>query len=430
MSFGFRLKNRFSFELISSILIDYGKVISGTFLARGLSFLSSLLIARILGTELFGMFTIFFICLSLTWQFPQGFDVAFIRYARSSSTNMEVDNYLRSNITMKIIYSLFILFVTYPFSFFVSNYLIDKPSLFHCVLYGLICGIFIIFLMNISVIFQEKEQYGFFSLVYLSHTSLIFLIIFIYYLFKLKFSLLTLLNIYLFVSFGLGIFSLYILHKKVGYFSFSKAYELTQTFHLGKWVIGVFIFYYLFQRIDLMILSRLTDFKELGIYSAAAQITMFYSLFTGAMSGIFLPKSMTAIKSLKVFKQYLFEITIPILIVESILLFIYILAPILIPLLYGNEFSTASKYLRILTIGWFFHILFLPIQYIFYALDATKLRFSIEIIKFLLVVILILSFTPYFGAIAAAFSMSFVMALNFIFSLILVFILIKKDNII
>lgn len=404
------------FQNGSKSILDYSKVLSGSFVSRGVAFLNSIVIARLLGAELFGMFSIFYICMNLTWQFPQSFDIAFVRYAKTVKNEEEKKEYLRTNISLKILYFVLGLILAYPLGYAISHWFMNKSGLSILISGGIVCGIFITFLMTIATIYQEKEQFGLYSVIYLAYTMSVFIFLILIYLLHLTLSLRSVLIIYLVVSALVGLISIRFLIIKVKSLIPKNNEKLKKTFGLGKWIIGVTLLYSLFQRLDILVIARFSEFKEIGIYSAGAQITMIFSLFTGAMAGIFLPKTMNAVLSREKFKSYLKEAIGPICIVELMLLFVFIIAPFCVKILYGTAYIEAGKVLRILIFGWLFHVLYLPLQYIFYAIDEAKIRFWLESLKLSMAVLLIILLVPLMGAIGAAYAMSSVMILNFGFS--------------
>jgi len=95
--------------------------------------------------------------------------------------------------------------------------------------------------------------------------------------------------------------------------------------------------------------------------------------------------------------------------------------------LFGHDFRVAGPVLKVLTFGWFFHVLYIPLQYTFYALDKAKVRFVLEFVKCGVAVTCILFAVPRFGAIGAAYSISLAMVMNFFISGLIAVKLIRKN---
>jgi O-antigen/teichoic acid export membrane protein len=188
---------------------------------------------------------------------------------------------------------------------------------------------------------------------------------------------------------------------------------ILDSFSFGKWVFGVTFLYSLFVRLDVLVIARFVDFQELGIYSTAAQIIMMLSLFTGAMSGIFLPKSIQAVTSKKRMSRYFHEAAFPVGVILILIIGLFVFSPMLIHLCFGNEYAGAVLLLRVLLIGWIFQAVYLPLQYIFYGINKTQFRFCLEIFKVISLFLLLFIMVPAFGVVGGAWAISLVYAFNF-----------------
>jgi O-antigen/teichoic acid export membrane protein len=71
-------------------------------------------------------------------------------------------------------------------------------------------------------------------------------------------------------------------------------------------------------------------------------------------------------------------------------------------LLYGGEYGSASRLIRIMLIGWIFYVVFIPFSFLFIALGDARTRFIIEFIKLALGITLLVILIPLYGAVGAA----------------------------
>lgn len=402
-------------------LRDYATVISGTSISRGLSFLCSVLIARWLGAESFGIYSLFFITSTLTWQFAQSFDITFIRKAKTLQDDEQKKDFLRASLALKAAYALAALVVAGFGAELLATYVFYKPKLSDALFYGIISGIFVAFLRTQGAFYQLNEQYRLYSFNYLIYTGSIFLVLLVSWFFFPSMNVHMVILIFTVVSAIVGVGSILHLFSHEVDFKAIKTAAITDSFATGKWVFGVTIFYNLFVRLDVLLIARFVDFRELGIYSVAAQFIMVISLFTGAMSGIFLTKSLVAVSSKAKMVSYIHEVALPVALILAAIVGLFAFAPIIISLFFGKEYAGAAFLLRILLVGWIFQSLYLPLQYIFYGLDLTRFRFFLELSKVLILTLLLFVFVPAFGAIGGAWAISLVYAFNMIVSVLVVY---------
>ena len=97
---------------------------------------------------------------------------------------------------------------------------------------------------------------------------------------------------------------------------------ILESFNFGKWVFGVTLFYSLFVRLDLLIIARFVSFRDRESTRLQHRL-LWYCLFTGALSGIFLPKSMEAVTSKAKMSDYFHEITIPLVLVLAFIIALF-----------------------------------------------------------------------------------------------------------
>ena len=112
-------------------------------ISRGLSFLSSIIIARWRGADAFGIYSLYFITSTSTWQFAQSFDITFIRKAKTLKVKREMQAYLCASLVMKFFYSFVAIAIAGFCSKPIAEYLLLKPELNGALLYGIVSGIFL-----------------------------------------------------------------------------------------------------------------------------------------------------------------------------------------------------------------------------------------------------------------------------------------------
>jgi O-antigen/teichoic acid export membrane protein len=401
-------------------LKDYLIVLFGSGFSRGLAFFNSIIIARLLGPVDFGKFSIFFIISVLTWLFAQSFDSTYVRFAGVINSSKAKNEFLKISIFLKLIYFLFVLIISFPLASFLAKYFFHKTEIKSLLILAMISGVFQSFLMTIASIFQEKEKFTTFSILYSFYTVTIFVLLIVFYFSMVGFSLNGVIAIHFGTSIVIGLISLYLLfNKKIKQLFPLNRDSLRDSFSLGKWILGVTVLSYIFPRLDFLFLGRYSGFNSLGIYSVAQQIIMFISVMTGSLSNVFLPKASRALESPSAFKIFKKEALLISSIINFFVCLLGVFATFLIKLLYGEQYILASSITRILLIGWFAAIIYLPFSALYYVLNDSLTRFILEITKFVIASLLLYFLVPTKGMIGAAMAISLTLILDSVFSLYL-----------
>ncbi|MBM2832846.1 MAG: Polysacc synt protein [Candidatus Brocadiaceae bacterium] len=405
-----KLKNRF---------IGYLYVVLGSGFSRGMSLASSVIVARTLGPTQFGLFSIFYVTMVLTWQLPQAFDTSYIRYAKTSRCAGEKKEFLKTAILQKFLYACIVLGVSYPLSSFLANYCFYKPETHTILMVSLFCGVFLSFLMTIASVFQEKERFGIFTILNSFYTASVLFTLLFFMVSKYELTLETVVFVHLIAAVIVGVASIIVLFKKTGNIFRINVAALKKSFSLGKWIFGVGCAFFIFQRLDVLFLTRYVDFESIGIYSAASQIIMIVSLMTGALSGVSLPRACTIKESSKAFKAFTKESFCVIATINVFILVLYFVSPFFIRLLYGNEYLFAASIMKVLLIGWLFAVFYTPFSFLFYVFDDSRVRFLLELFKVALAVLLLYWLVPMYGLLGGAISMSIALSVNASISIII-----------
>lgn len=400
-------------------LTDYLYVLFGNGFSRGIALFSSIIIARMLGPAGFGVFSLFYVLMILTWQLPQAFDTTFVRYAKTSNCHREKRDFLKIAVFFKLLYSLVLLCISYPLSYLLANYCFHKPEIQNILVISMICGISLSFLMTVTSTFQEKEKFIEFASLNIFYTLSIFCTLLLFKILNFVLSLGNIILIYFVVSVVIGIASIVLLLRKGGNPFPLNMNALRTSFSLGKWIFGVTCVYFIFQRLDVLFLTRYVDFELVGIYSVATRLIMVVVLMTGSLSGVSLPKASKALETKNSLRKYIKESLSVIAMINIFIVGLMIIAPFCIKILYGNEYLLAASILRILLIGWFFAATYLPFSFLFYALDESKSRFLLELLKLGAGSALLSLLIPKYGLFGGAAAMSAVLVLNTFVSLII-----------
>jgi O-antigen/teichoic acid export membrane protein len=370
-----------------------------------------------LGPEHFGIFSIFFAATMLVWHIPIAFDAVFVSYAKQFDTKGGKNELLKAPIAIKIYYFFVIAIIAYPLSYFLAKYCFQKQQVLLPLIAAMLCGIFITFLTTVASTFQEEERFGKYASMHAFFTGFVLVSLIFLKIIRDEPSLQAVIIAYIVVSIIIGSVSFALLIFQLGSISNVDKALLKTTFHWGKWIIGSQMAYHLFYRLDIFFLTRYVDFKDIGVYSVAAQLNYVIGLATGALAGICLPKAGRAVRSKEAF-QYYFKESIFIIVMIEVGIGIYmIIAPIAVTYLYGNQYAAAAGILKILLWGCVFNAMFVPFSFLFIALGDTRTRFMLELTRLIIGAGIMLWTVPRFGLMGAAYTMTATLLIDAIVSI-------------
>jgi len=370
------------------------KIFSGTIATRGISFCNTLLVARMVEIADFGRFTIFLFSMHLTRQIPSCFDIAFVNYAKQHSDPAEKQRYLGATLLLKGLFNLAVLATLWPLSWWIAVELLHSPDLHRPMAYGIGSGCALSFYFSFRAWHQERESFWIFGALQGVFPLGVLMILATLWITHGPVGLVPIMRTYTATAVLSGLIALVLLKWRMGATLASATAFARRILWLSKWVLGINIVWFLFQKIDIFYLSRLGDGHALGIYAAGAQLAMALTMITASLAGVFLPSAAAAGKSRSSMRDFLCGARPTLAGVELLFLAILICAPWIVSLSYGQEFREGATALRILTLGWMFHAAHLPFQFVYLALDRPALRLMLEAGRLSLVLVLLHTLTP------------------------------------
>lgn len=398
---------------MNNLFKNYFTVILGTGLCRGISFLTTLILARIMGAHSFGVFSLFFTIAMLTWQFPTIIDAIYVRYTKVE-INGSQDIFMKTTFFMKVISALILLILSYPLGFFLATYIFNKPEMSYHLVAAIISGAFLSIFSTLTAIFQAEERFYLYSLVNLIFYVLVFFIIIAIVLFRVALTPLVATLVYSASSIMIGVMGTVYLYNKVKPLSAIQMPLLYNMFHFGKWLFGVSIIEIISQRLDILFLARLATYGQLGIYSVAVRIAMLATVLTSSATVIFMPRGCTSLKSKGQLKSYFKESFMLSLILSVCILAFIALSPLIIKMFFGPQYQHSLTATRILLLDCIFILFYTPFSFLYYANGNTKQIFSISLVKLAIMSISLAFLVPRLGLTGAALSAALSSFLTFL----------------
>jgi len=140
------------------LIRDYTTILLGSGLGRGLSFMTGIIIARQLGVENFGAFSLFFTLMFLVWQMPNVLDNAYVRYVKVEK-KINQEEYLRAVLFLKMVVCLIMSLSSYFIATLLARYFFHKPELIDFLTWAILAGLFLSFLSTWGTLYQAKENF-------------------------------------------------------------------------------------------------------------------------------------------------------------------------------------------------------------------------------------------------------------------------------
>ncbi len=380
---------------------NYFTVICGSGFSRGLSFLTSMILARHMGANNFGIYTIFFTVMMLFWLFPTIIDGIYVRFAKAEKETERLE-YIKTTFLMKCGIFIILIALAYPLAYVMAHFAFNKPRLVFDLTAAIIAGASLSIFTSVVGIYQAEEKFHIFSILNSVFYALVFflVVVFIFLIHTLTpFVVILIYSISAVAVGSLGGLYLFRITKPPFRINFVL---LNKMMHFGKWLLGLSFIDLLLQRMDVLVLARLVSYEELGVYSVAVRIAMFAMILSAASSAIFMPKGCESLKSRKHLKAYFKESLVVTMGLSVVILALIAAAPLLIKLFFGMQYSNSLSASRILLLDTIFVMLYMPFGYLFLAKGDTRQLFIFMSIKLALTIVAMLILVPRFGVLGAA----------------------------
>jgi O-antigen/teichoic acid export membrane protein len=172
-----------------------------------------------------------------------------------------------------------------------------------------------------------------------------------------------------------------------------------------RWVLPNNALYVVFQRLDVLLLVRYVDSRQIGYYGAAIRLTMVLSLLISSVSGFVLPRVARTRASRDALHLFLREATLLSGVLAATAAAGWVLAPTLVKLL-GSSYDQAIGIVRVLLLGLVCTAFAAPLTQLLMARDQPRHLLGQGFLKLLSIAGLTILLAPRYGAIGAAWAAS------------------------
>ena len=176
-----------------------------------------------------------------------------------------------------------------------------------------------------------------------------------------------------------------------------------EVFDFGKWVLLSYIATAAIGKLDVMLLSRYQGATEVGLYSAAQQLTNIIPILIGALSVVILPR-LSKMKTRHQLMSYIKKAAFGLLILAGIMLLVLPFSALLINIIFGSKFALSIDSFKVLYVGYVVALVVNPISLVMYALNRPPIFTGINTLQLVLSVGLNLLLIPSFGRVGASYT--------------------------
>jgi O-antigen/teichoic acid export membrane protein len=382
-------------------LADYAVTVGARGGNRLCMLVVTILLARTLGPVDFGLYSLFFGIYVVLFQAFSGINIAYVREVKSG--DREEPEALRMSLYLQAIISALVLVAAWPASKLLGSILDTEPTghLFIGFITGGLIGIYAVWFGY----FQARGSFIKLGLATLLFNVLILLFVVLVILSGREMPLDLIVYAYLAASIALALAGGYTLLKKTKHTKISGK-SFSQFSQMAVLNITVTTLYFLYRYIDVYFIQYYLSAADVGVYSSAMKTSMLLSILVGALPTVLLPKAVASMKSWEHTLTYLRKSYLLASGIAVLFGVFWAISPMLLDLLFGDEYSGGGEVLRWLVVGWALNVFYIPIAQIFYGLNKVKWRLFLELAKLTLTVIGMIYLIPIHGILGAAYAIA------------------------
>lgn len=351
---------------------DHLMVTVGVSLSRILAFLSSILIARNLSVSEFGIFSKYYVLLTILMQFPSVFDTSFVR-SFCNEKNLNTKNKLvNANIYLKckailVAFSLFILIILLVNEF--TGVIVSDTDIFGFVVVFL-GFLFFNFYSSYYSYCQATDRFLQYAVLHFFQGLIPLTLLLFFYAIR-RLQVISAISSF---SCSLLILSIVALCKLKG----DRVIPLKNTkkeqnkiWDFSKALIIANILYLLFQRMDFWLLSKFAGANEVGFYSIGIRLHSIVGILASSVSVVLYKKAsfVETWNSIEHYNNYKRESIFLIGILAIFVSVLIITMGWIVKFMFGVKYLPAIPAARILMVSSLFLVAYTPYYYYFYAFE-------------------------------------------------------------
>jgi O-antigen/teichoic acid export membrane protein len=383
----------------SPLLQDIIKVLGGNIVAQGFAFLSTVVISRDLGPAQYGEFALIVAIFTFMTQFSDfGTSTSYVKFL--SGNKDDATNILSSVIIFKIVTGVALSIIVAFCADSISAYFFQKRDYAEFFILAATALTFHTVWSTFIAHLQGLESFQRYSLLSIAHHGLRFAtILMIALLLRSERHFSDYLYTYFFVACALVLAVGYMFKLKL-VFRWSYIKEI---YVLGFWIFLSSIAVILMMRIDVVMLQKLSDAKQIGYYSAASSVAMIFPLITMSVTATLMPKMEMFLQQHSV-KEFIGKVGGLTKYVVAVSVLLQLISPVIIGLTFGAAYQDSIVIFCVLIVSYMFGVIVNPISLVYYQVNKAFLLTSVNWGQLLIGYLCNLALIPSYGAIGAAVS--------------------------
>jgi O-antigen/teichoic acid export membrane protein len=387
--------------LHSKVLKDTGWVIFGEYGALFLAFISTTLVARFLGPELFGLFSVFYATRAITSSLSDlGLDSSLIKFGSYYiNKNQNKAQYVMKLITKtKLITYSIITALGFIFAEKIALIFFSTPELTFIIRFSFIFIFISSILGTFIAIFKVKQNFWKMALLQISRAAFLLTAVIFLYL-SLKLTVQSVIFSHLIVTALAVIIGSRLINFKFLTEKYHNKKLAKKIIYFSKWTYLKSIFNVISSQTGIYFLIALSSSIQAGYYSAAQHLTIAFSGLISIIVTVLIPR-VSKYSTKKEIVRYIkktYKITLPL--TSVLIIFILFISPYAISIIYGNKYEGAILLFKILAVTLSIQLITLPIGLLLnYTLNKPNHMTLLQLIKILISFPLFFLILPKYGA--------------------------------
>jgi O-antigen/teichoic acid export membrane protein len=385
--------------LLSGRVRGYAALVIGSGFARALSFAATIVLARMLAPARFGDFTVYFTVLIAFSTATEFVDQTYVRFANVPGI-ADKRPFLAGAVRVKIGALALLLALSYPIALALAYGVFNDSKFVVPVFLAVIGGAGFGLVTFRAATYVARERFAASVTVTTALYALLAIEVAIPFFAGWPLSLRLAYAMYTSTCVVLGTVALLQVVQATRPLQVPRAVRRRLWIFL-RWVLPNNMLYVAFQRLDVLLLVRYVDSRQIGYYGAAIRLTMVLSLFISSLSGFVLPRVARTRSSRDALHGFLREAALLSGVLASAAAIGWILAPTLVHVL-GASYDQAAGIVRVLLLGLVCTAFAAPLTQLLLAEDQPKHLLAQGFVKLLSIASLTVLLAPRYGAIGAA----------------------------
>lgn len=361
-----------------------------------MSFIAATILARKLGPSGFGRFSVFYSIVVIFWTATNFGDAAYVRYV-NADPRADSRTYLRASVWIELGAAALLAMLAFPLASILAHWVFGKEQYFLAILIGILVGASLNLLSLVASTHQATERFTRYATLNSVYYTLTLISVVALVLIHPDIKVWMVYTLYGALGATMFVLSLLRLRRMARPLRI-EGQIVRKLLSFGKWLIAANLAYLIYQRMDILFVARYVSSQTVGQYGVALRIGVIASLFTGSVAPFLLPKATRVLRSSDEMTRYLKRAGILILSLLGCIALLWLAVPLLVRLLFGDQYLAAIPLARVLLLGNVCIAIYTPLAQLFLAEDAPRKMFYMGMVKLIATTVLLVLLVSHHGA--------------------------------